>query len=64
MLGFLIAFWTTPTMIVGHLIFTVVTTIYMLIAVKYLEEKDLKKFIGEKHEAYLQEVPMIVPFTK
>jgi protein-S-isoprenylcysteine O-methyltransferase Ste14 len=64
MLGFLIAFWATPTMTVGHLLFTVVTTIYILIAVKYLEEKDLKKFIGEKYEAYQQEVPMIVPFTK
>jgi protein-S-isoprenylcysteine O-methyltransferase Ste14 len=64
MLGFLIAFWAAPTMTVGHLYFTIVTTVYVFVAVKYLEEKDLKKIIGEKYEAYQQEVPMIIPFTK
>ncbi len=64
MLGFIIAFWATPKMTVGHLLFTIVTSIYILIAVKYLEEKDLKKFIGDKYEAYQNEVPMIIPFTK
>jgi protein-S-isoprenylcysteine O-methyltransferase Ste14 len=64
MLGFLIAFWATPTMTVGHLLFTVVTTLYILIAVKYLEEKDLRKIIGEKYETYQNEVPMIIPFSK
>ncbi|MBQ0788266.1 MAG: isoprenylcysteine carboxylmethyltransferase family protein [Oceanihabitans sp.] len=64
MLGFIIAFWATPFMTLGHLLFAVVTTIYMLIAVKYLEEKDLRKAIGEKYETYQKEVPMIVPFTK
>ncbi|NJB72424.1 protein-S-isoprenylcysteine O-methyltransferase Ste14 [Saonia flava] len=64
MLGFLIAFWATPTMTVGHLLFTLVTTIYIFVAVKYLEEKDLRKTIGEKYETYQKEVPMIIPFTK
>lgn len=64
MLGFIIAFWATPTMTVGHLLFSLVTTIYIFIAVKYLEEKDLRKFIGEKYETYQKEVPMIIPFTK
>ncbi|WP_411896224.1 methanethiol S-methyltransferase [Winogradskyella sp. A2] len=64
MLGFIIAFWATPIMTVGHLLFTIVTTIYILIAVKYLEEKDLRKFIGEKYETYQKEVPMVIPFTK
>lgn len=64
MLGFIIAFWATPTMTVGHLLFALVTTIYIFIAVKYLEEKDLRKHIGEKYEAYQKEVPMIIPFTK
>ena len=64
MLGFIIAFWATPSMTVGHLLFTLVTTIYILIAVKYLEEKDLRKFIGEKYETYQKEVPMVIPFTK
>lgn len=64
MLGFIIAFWATPTMTVGHLLFAVVTTLYILIAVKYLEEKDLRKSIGEKYQEYQKKVPMIFPFTK
>ena len=64
MLGFIIAFWSTPTMTVGHLLFAIVTTIYILLAVKYLEEKDLRKSIGEKYETYQKEVPMIIPYTK
>jgi len=64
MLGFLIAFWATPIMTVGHLVFAIMTTIYILIAVKYLEEKNLQKAIGEKYEDYQKKVPMIIPFIK
>jgi protein-S-isoprenylcysteine O-methyltransferase Ste14 len=64
MLGFIIAFWATPVMTAGHLMFSIITTLYILIAVKYLEEKDLKKFIGKEYEDYQDRVPMIVPFTK
>ncbi len=64
MLGFIIAFWATPLMTVGHLIFTLATTIYIVIAVKYFEEKDLKKAIGKEYEDYQKKVPMFVPFTK
>lgn len=64
MLGFLIAFWSTPIMSVGHLMFASVTTLYIFIAVKYLEEKDLRKSIGKEYEEYEKKVPMIVPFTK
>jgi len=64
MLGFIIAFWATPTMTTGHLIFAVITTVYILIAVKYLEEKDLRRYIGKDYEEYQKKVPMFVPFTK
>jgi len=64
MLGFIIAFWATPLMTVGHLIFSITTTLYIIVAVKYLEEKDLQKFIGKEYEDYQNRVPMIIPFTK
>ncbi len=64
MLGFIIAFWATPLMTVGHMLFAVITTVYILIAVKYLEEKDLRKKHGDDYEEYQQKVPMIIPFTK
>lgn len=64
MLGFLIAFWATPIMTSGHLLFSAVTTLYIFTAVKYLEEKDLRKSIGTDYEDYQKKVPMIIPFTK
>lgn len=64
MLGFLIAFWATPVMTVGHLLFSVTTTLYILIAIKYLEEKDLRKSIGKNYEDYQENVPMLIPFSK
>ncbi len=64
MLGCIIAFWATPIMTVGHLLFSIVTSTYIIVAVKYLEEKDLRKFIGKEYEDYQNQVPMFVPFTK
>jgi protein-S-isoprenylcysteine O-methyltransferase Ste14 len=64
MSGFIIAFWATPLMTVGHLIFSIATTIYIIGAVKFLEEKDLRNYIGKEYEEYQKKVPMLIPFMK
>lgn len=64
MLGFIIAFWATPVMTYGHFLFATVTTIYIFIAVKYLEERDLLKAHGEQYASYQKSTPMIIPFLK
>ncbi len=61
--GWLFAFWATPTMTVTHLLFAVVTTAYILFAIR-LEERDLVGEHGPKYEAYRKRVPMLVPSFK
>jgi protein-S-isoprenylcysteine O-methyltransferase Ste14 len=61
MTGFIIAFWATPVMTTGHLLFAVVTTMYIVIAVKHFEEKDLVAQIGEQYTNYQKEVGTFFP---
>jgi protein-S-isoprenylcysteine O-methyltransferase Ste14 len=59
-IGWAIAFWATPTMTVGHLLFAVGMCAYMLIAVQF-EERDLVAHFGEEYAEYRQRVGMFVP---
>jgi methanethiol S-methyltransferase len=63
MLGFIIAFWSAPTMTLGRLLFAAVTTLWILIAIK-IEERDLAHFLGEPYREYRARTPMLLPMTR
>jgi methanethiol S-methyltransferase len=62
-LGWMIAFWSAPTMTVAHLLFAVICTSYMLTAIRF-EERDLIHVFGDKYIKYKQSAPMLIPFAK
>jgi protein-S-isoprenylcysteine O-methyltransferase Ste14 len=61
--GWLFAFWMTPLMTSAHLLFSIATTAYILIAIQ-LEERDLVREHGETYEDYRRSVPMLVPSVR
>ncbi|HET9775775.1 MAG TPA: hypothetical protein VFP77_04330 [Gemmatimonadaceae bacterium] len=63
MVGFFIAFWATPFMSAGHLLFAIATTGYIILAVQ-LEERDLVAAHGEQYLNYRKQVPAFVPIPK
>jgi protein-S-isoprenylcysteine O-methyltransferase Ste14 len=62
-LGFLIAFWSTPTMTAGHLFFAIMTTAYLLLAIQF-EEHDLTAIHGEQYRSYRKSVSMLTPWPR
>jgi protein-S-isoprenylcysteine O-methyltransferase Ste14 len=62
-LSFLIVFWSTPVMSAGHLLFSLATTAYILIAIQ-LEERDLIQAFGDQYRRYQREVAMLLPLPR
>jgi methanethiol S-methyltransferase len=58
--GFFLAFWAIPTMTAGHLLFALVMSTHILIAIRF-EERDLRGMFGTDYDQYRAGVGMLTP---
>jgi protein-S-isoprenylcysteine O-methyltransferase Ste14 len=63
MLGLVVAFWATPNMTGGHLLFAVCATAYVAIGVQF-EERDLRRELGDVYGEYAVRVPAVLPYRR
>lgn len=61
--GFILAFWSTPVMTLGHLVFALGMTVYAVVGVIH-EERDLTAHFGDAYRDYRRRVPMLVPLPR
>jgi protein-S-isoprenylcysteine O-methyltransferase Ste14 len=61
--GWMVFFWATPVMTAGHLLFALVNTLYMILAIRF-EERDLVSHFGKQYEDYRRQVPALLPRLK
>lgn len=63
MLGILIGIWAAPRLTLGHLVFALALTAYVIVGVRF-EERSLLRELGERYASYQAEVPMLLPWPR
>ena len=62
--GLIVALWASPVMTAGHAQLALLFTAYSVAATLLLEERDLRRALGDTYERYRQRVPALVPWRR